>query len=41
MTVMLLGYMNDGVLVDLVNNGSHIALTKKLYQNMLLPQKTK
>ena len=26
---MLLGYMNDGVLIDLVNNGSHIALTKK------------
>ena len=26
---MLLGYMNDGVLIDLVNTGSPIALTKK------------
>ena len=37
---MLLGYMNDGALTDLVNTGSHIALIKKLYQNMLLLLKT-
>ena len=38
---MLLDYTNDGVLIDLVNTGSPIALTRKLYQNMLLQLKTK
>ena len=38
---MLLDSMNDGVLIDLVNTGSPIALTRKLYQNMLLQLKTK
>ena len=37
----LSGYMNDGVVIDMVITGSPIALTIKLYYNMLLPLKTK
>ena len=39
--MMPLGYMNDGVVIDMVITGLPITLTTKLYYNMLLPLKTK